>query len=164
MSRVNFDEFHMYDVLSEYVDRCNKGEHFGIEIREVPDQPRQSTKVNFKNQIKANISQVNLFIDNVPLLKPRNPPVKKTCNILDIARTELEIGKTYKFNIIEVFDDIDGLLLMTGRMFQFKETFIEITKLLKKSLGENHPSNGYKEQIIFLLRSTVEIPNKGLLI
>ena len=56
MSRENFDKFGMYDVLSEYVDRCNKGEHFGIEIREVPDQPRQSTKVSLKNQIEAKIS------------------------------------------------------------------------------------------------------------
>ena len=36
----------MYDLLSEYVDRCNKGEHFGMEIRELPEEPRQPAKVS----------------------------------------------------------------------------------------------------------------------
>ena len=61
-----------------------------------------------------------------------------------------------------VFDDIDGLLLMTGRMFQFKETFIEITKLLKKSLGENHPSNGYKPQVTFEASQYVAVFDEGI--
>ena len=73
---------------------------------------------------------MNLFINNVPLLKPRNQ-AKYAIQAYTPRLSELELGKSYKFNIIEVFDDIDGLLLMTARMFQFKETFIEITKLLK---------------------------------
>ena len=45
LNRNLFDEYKMYDLLSEYVDRCNKGEHFGMEIRELPEEPRQPAKV-----------------------------------------------------------------------------------------------------------------------
>ena len=48
LSRSLFDKYKMYGVLSEYVDRCNQGEHFGIEIRELPEQPRQPAKVSFR--------------------------------------------------------------------------------------------------------------------
>ena len=33
-------------------------------------------------------------------------------------------------------DDIDGLLLMTGRLFEFKDTFNEITKKMKKEMKD----------------------------
>ena len=48
----------MYDLLSEYVDRCNKGEHFGMEIRELPEEPRQPAKVNFLNNFCNNRKKV----------------------------------------------------------------------------------------------------------
>ena len=79
----------MYQALTSYQERCNSGDHLGMEIYEIPTHAKQPAKVN-------------LIINNVPLLtrkdsKPKSGPVQ-------LYQKKLSVKCTYKFTIIEGTD------------------------------------------------------------